>query len=147
MHPAKFVVRQWQSNLENEMNTLSEQKKQKQVKMMTRLPCSGARRLLTIRAPADRAARERRTTTNVPIALQHLWTGSNKKIHHHGFSIDCQTTTTESSRTKSEKELLTATESRNTRVGRGGYCTVCLGSTNKLYLGQRLKYVNPLKMT
>ena len=26
-------------------------------------------------------------------------------------------------------------------------CTVCLGSTHQLCLAQRLKYVNPLKMT
>ena len=89
MHPAEFVVRQ--SNLDNEMNTISEQKKQEQVKMMNRLACSRAQRLPTIRAPADHAERERQTTTNVPIALQHLWTGLNKKIHHQGFSINCQT--------------------------------------------------------
>ena len=59
--------------------------------MMTRLACYGAQRLPTIRVPADQAVRKRQMTTNVPIALQHLWTGSNKKIHHHGFSIDCQT--------------------------------------------------------
>ena len=32
-------------------------------------------------------------------------------------------------------------------VGRGMFGTVCLGSMNKLCLGQRLKYVKPLKMT
>ena len=81
--------------------------------MMTHLACPIARRLPMIRAPADRAARERQTATNIQIALQHLWTGSNKKIHHHGLSIDC-----EASATESEKELLTANESRNTQVGR-----------------------------
>ena len=89
MHPVEFVVRQL--NLENEMNTISEQEKQEQVKIMTRLACSDARRLPIIRAPADRAAQERQTTTNVPITFQHLRTVSNKEIHHHGFSIDCQT--------------------------------------------------------
>ena len=29
----------------------------------------------------------------------------------------------------------------------GFICTVCLGSTNKLCLGQRLKHVNPVEMT
>ena len=32
-------------------------------------------------------------------------------------------------------------------VGLSKTSTVCLRSTNKLCLGQRLKYVNPLKMT
>ena len=38
-------------------------------------------------SPADCAAREQQTATNVSIALQHLWTGSNKKIHHCQFSV------------------------------------------------------------
>ena len=86
---------------------------------MTHLACSGARRLPTIRAPAD-LARERQTTTNAPIALQHLWAESNKKSIIRDSVSTTKHTTTKASATESKKELLIATESRNTQMGRGG---------------------------
>ena len=77
--------------------------------MMTRLACFGTRRLPTIRAPADCAARERQTDC-APTFVD----GIKKKIHHHGFSIAVASKhTTTKAATENEKELLIATKSRN----------------------------------